>query len=217
MLIKALNNRMRRFSEDTSGYITIESMIVMPALLWFFAVGWVYFDAFRQQSVNQKANYTIGDMISRETDVVSDQYIDNAGELLRWLTKSDSTATELRVTVVYYDGNTDSWHVVWSKESGTKGILTDGDLGTFAGRLPAVQGGDALILVETWDDHEPVFDVGLAPYEIQTYSFTRPRFAPQVVYAPTSSGRVGEQKLAELKKPDTGPVTIAPPPVKQDD
>ena len=215
MLIKRLNNRMRRFAEDTNGYITIEAMIVMPALLWFFALGWVYFDAFRQQSVNQKANYTIGDMLSRETDVVSDQYIQNAGEFLRLLTRSDSVATELRVTVVYFNGNTNSWHVAWSKESGSKGILTDGDLGAYADRLPAVQGGDSLILVETWDDHEPVFDIGLAPYEIKTYSFTRPRFAPTVNYSAISGGRVGDTKLAALTKP----VVVTPPvtPVKEEE
>ena len=64
MLRDLFKKRLRAFAEDTQGYITVEAVIVLPALLWLFGVGWVYFDAFRQQSVNQKANYVIGDMIS---------------------------------------------------------------------------------------------------------------------------------------------------------
>ncbi|MDA7426094.1 TadE/TadG family type IV pilus assembly protein [Thalassococcus lentus] len=183
MLRELFKKRLRAFAEDTNGYITVEAVIVLPALLWLFGVGWVYFDAFRQQSVNQKANYTIGDMISRETDPISGPYISSAAKLLRELNKSSGTESDLRVTVVEYNGNSDEWEVVWSKRRGNQSVLNNGTLSEYSDRLPAGFGGDQLILVETWDEHNPVLQVGLNSFEIHTYSFTRPRYTPQVVFS----------------------------------
>ncbi|SMX30267.1 hypothetical protein TRP8649_04410 [Pelagimonas phthalicica] len=178
-----LNARMRQFRQDDQGYISVEAMIVLPVLLWVFAAGWVYFDAFRQQSVSQKANYVIGDMISRETSPISGTYVTNARKLLRELTKSSGNESDLRLTVVQYDGNTSSWNVVWSKKRGNQTVLNNGGLSDYADKLPTANGGEQLIMVETWDMHEPIFDVGLSDFEIHTYSFTRPRYAPQVVFS----------------------------------
>lgn len=179
-----------RFRRETDGYITLEALIVMPALLWIFGAGWVYFDAFRQQSVNQKANYTISDMISRETDPVDGGYIDNARNLLQMLTKSTAAENGLRVTIVEYD-STNGWQVMWSETRGAPASLTTGDLADYVNRLPTVASGDQLILVETWEDYDPVIDVGLGAFTIKTYSFTRPRYTPQVPYAIAQAGTGG--------------------------
>lgn len=178
-----LTSRLRRFFADTQGYITLEALIVLPILLWLFGAGWVYFDAFRQQSVSQKANYVIGDMISRETDPISGVYISNARKLLRELTKTSGTDSDLRVTVVQYDSDDGGWSVIWSKKRGNQSVLRTSDMSDFTTRLPTANSGDQLILVETWDLHEPIFDVGLSDFEITTYSFTRPRYTPQVVFS----------------------------------
>ena len=55
-------------------------------------------------------------------------------------------------------------------------------MGGDADRLPTTADRDQLILVETWDTYDPVFDVGLSTFDITTYSFTRPRFTPQLVF-----------------------------------
>lgn len=175
--------RLRHFLSDTRGYASVEAIIVLPALLWLFGVGWVYFDVFRQQSVNQKANYTIGDMFSRMTDPVNDAYIDSSYSLLRLLTKAQSTETDLRISVVEYTGTSETWAVSWSESRGAIPPLTDAVLPEFENRLPVVNDASQLILVETWDDYEPAFDVGLGAFQIKTYSFTQPRFAPQIVWA----------------------------------
>ncbi len=177
-----VNTTLRRFRAETKGYITLEAIIVMPALLWLFAIGWVYFDVFRQQSVNQKANYTIGDMLSRETDAVDDQYITNTRRLLRKLTRTKGSDSDLRVTVVEYNVDTAAWEVVWSEKRGNQPVLRASDMADYAARLPEANAQDQLIIVETWELYQPTFDVGLDPFEIKTYSFTRPRYAPQLVF-----------------------------------
>lgn len=171
----------KRFSRDTRGHINVEAVIVFPALLFLFGVGWTYFDAFRQQAVNQKANYVISDMISRETAAITPDYIANASRMLRYLTKSAAAETDLRVTVVQYSTDL-GWEVVWSEERGDNPPLQNSDMPAYADRLPQGIPGEQLILVETWDTFDPVFNVGLNTFEITTYSFTRPRYSPQIVF-----------------------------------
>lgn len=173
---------LRSFARDTRGFVNVEAVIVFPALLFLFGVGWTYFDAFRQQAVNQKANYVISDMISRETDSITNTYIDNARTLLRHLTKASGPDSDLRITVVQYDDDQNGWDVNWSRTSGDQPVLLDADIPGMAHRLPVGTDGEQLILVETWDVFDPIFNVGLDMFEIRTYSFTRPRYAPQVVF-----------------------------------
>lgn len=170
--------RLQRFRKDTDGYITLEILIVLPVLLWIFAAAWIYFDVFQQYSAHQKANYAIGDMLSRETQPITDDYLDNSHSLLELLNNADETA--LRVTVVSYDSDA-GWELEWSEARGAASQMAQGDMSDYRSRLPAGLPGDQLILVETWDSYAPIFEVGLSEFDIHTYSFTRPRFAPQLV------------------------------------
>ena len=182
-MLKLLKSRLTHFAKDTRGYVTLEAVIVMPVLLWLFGVGWVYFDVFRQQSVNQKANYVIGDMLSRQTDTLTSSYIDNSYKLLKVLTKARGVESDLRITVVEYDAKKAVWTRVWSETRTAPAKLTNPALREYTERLPIAADGDQLIIVETWDDYDPIFDVGLDTFEITTYSFTRPRYAPKVAYS----------------------------------
>lgn len=180
-MLTALIQRLRLFRDDTRGYITVEAMIVLPALLWLFGVGWVYFDVFRQQTISQKANYALGDMISQQTSPLSEGYIDNAQELFMLLTGGDAGETGMRITVASYDLETDSWSTEWSRARGRTTAGVTGDLAELRSRLPAAMDGDQLVLIETWDLYDPIFDVGLDEFDITTYSFTRPRYAPRIL------------------------------------
>lgn len=180
--------RLRAFGRDTRGYVTVEAVIVLPALLWLFGVGWVYFDVFRQQSVNQKANYTIGDMLSRQTDPVGGAYIDSSFELLKLLNKAVEPDTSMRVTVVQYRARNDQWRVQWSEARGGGSALSNDDMTNYRDRLPVVSDAAQLILVETWDEYIPAFQVGLGDFTIKTYSFTAPRYTPQIVWAGQNNG-----------------------------
>jgi uncharacterized membrane protein YgcG len=183
---------LRRFTRDDTGYANVESIIVLPALLWLFGVGWVYFDAFHQQSINQKANYVIGDMISRETDPLDETYIQNAHNLLSALTRSDTENTDFRTSVVQFDAELNDWDLVWSDAYGARTRLQKADLYDYIDRLPPAMDNEQLILVETWEDYAPVFKVGLDPFEIATYSFTSPRYTSQVVWEGSTSAGGGD-------------------------
>ncbi|WP_425071972.1 TadE/TadG family type IV pilus assembly protein [Sagittula sp. S175] len=187
MLTKFIKAPLNRFSRDTDGYVSVESIIVLPAMLWLFGVGWTYFDAFHQQSVNQKANYVIGDMVSRETEMIDSTYVDSAFKLLTNMTVSNAATTDMRIAVVQFDSDTRKWSVVWSQQRGdamgsSSAALDDTDMDAYQSRLPPGMNNEQLVIVETWEDWHPTFDVGLGSFEITTYSFTSPRYAPQVVF-----------------------------------
>ena len=192
-----IKNFMSRFTRDDKGDVTLEAMIVLPALLVIFAASWVYFDVMRQQSISQKANYTIGDMLSRETEMIDDTYIDNARNLLFHLTQDQGDNVDLRITVVQFNkngngngaGNTGSYELVWSEARGDWSALTQADVTAYTAQMPVLAPGDQSILVETRDWYQPVLDLaGLDAFDIRTYSFNRPRFAPQLIVEGVNDG-----------------------------
>ncbi|MFP7671828.1 TadE/TadG family type IV pilus assembly protein [Marivita sp. S0852] len=188
-MITHIKNALRRFSRSTDGSTSVEAVIVYPALAVIFAASWVYFDVMRQQSISIKANYTIGDIISRETEMLDDAYISNARELLFHLTKGQGEDVDLRVTVVQYNASGNELDVIWSEARGDWSVLSNGDLSIYAERIPQMADADQLILVETRDAYEPTFNVaGIGPFDIETYSFTRPRFASQVIFEGVNDG-----------------------------
>jgi len=190
---------LRSFRRGNEGYVTIEVMFMLPVLFVLFGAAWVYFDVFRQQSINQKANYAIGDMISRETEEIDDTYIDNSFKLFGVLTKNLTDSDELtgrygadlRISVVEYDADDERYSVVWSAARGDFQALNEGDADRYENRLPDMANNGQVIMVETSEDYHPVFNVGLDPLELKTYSFTHPRYAPQVLFARQQNGNNG--------------------------
>ncbi|PRY74468.1 TadE/TadG family type IV pilus assembly protein [Marivita geojedonensis] len=202
-----IKNLLSRFSRDEKGDITVEVLILLPALLVIFAASWVYFDVMRQQTINQKANYTIGDIVSRETEILDESYIDNAQNLLLHLAQAQGDDVDLRITIVQYNvngngngkdsnnsgndngNNNGSYDLVWSKARGDWPELTQADIDASVAQLPLLAPGDQTILVETRDWYNPLLNLTpLDAFDISTYSFTRPRFAPQVIFEGINDG-----------------------------
>ncbi|MHA6347356.1 TadE/TadG family type IV pilus assembly protein [Roseivivax sp. CAU 1761] len=186
-MIQRIGRHLARFARDDRGNITVEAIIMLPVLLWLFGAIWVWFDVSRQQSLNQKVNYTIGDMISRETEPLDHTYIDNAYRLAMAMLNQTPEETDLRITAIGFQskgkgvGSAPILEVAWSHARGEKPIWS-GDISALAQDIPLMARGDQLILVETWSDHDPIFEAGLAPFQIAVHSFTRPRFTPQVLF-----------------------------------
>ncbi|SEL45727.1 hypothetical protein SAMN05444413_10993 [Roseivivax marinus] len=180
-----INTRLARFHRGEDGSINIEVMLALPFILWLMGAFWVWHDVTRQSNQEQRINYTVGDMISRETDPLDDAYIDATYELVLAMLDSEPAKTDMRISVVK---QTKSWpnqemnyQVVWSESRGARAPI-DGNVTNKADMLPVMARNDQVILVETWTDYTPAFEAGLDAFEITSYSFTRPRFAPQVLF-----------------------------------
>lgn len=177
-----LKARLRQFGRDLRGGLSVETVLIFPLLTWTYAAMFVFFDAFRAQNTNLKAAYTISDMISRETDGVSANYVEGLGTVFDYLTSSPSP-TWIRVTVLYcndrcYDPDRELRRD-WSYATGEHSALTTANIqNDFDDKIPIIPPSERLILVETFMEYYPLFNIGLnqvIPFE--NYIVTRPRFA----------------------------------------
>ncbi|MDF3413137.1 hypothetical protein HKX54_01605 [Sulfitobacter sp. M57] len=176
-----IKTRLRGFLRDDDGNIAVEAMIVLPVMFWAFLSVFSIFHAFRTYSINHKAAFTIGDSISRETAPLDQAYLDGSLQLFEYLSNSQSLSS-LRVTSLFYDGDDQRFYRDWSKTSGGKPELSNGDVRDWANRLPVMPDNERIVLVETWSNYEPPFRTGLERREIKNFVFTRPRFAPRVCW-----------------------------------
>ena len=176
-------------SED--GTVTVEMVIMLPFFIWAIASSLVFFDSFRANAVNTRTSYTIGDALSRETAFISPRYMDSLAALQGFLLATDEDRT-LRVTVVRYQSNRDRHRVVWSevRGDGAVGPMTDGEALGYHDRIPVTNGGGRMIVVESWVDHTPAFEVGVGAVDLYDIAVTRPRFAGQLCWNDSEDGDV---------------------------
>ncbi len=178
----------RDFLLQDHGGLSIEALIMFPILLWAFGGMFVFFDAFKTNTTNVKATYTVADLISRMTEPIDEEFIDGMNRVYAFLTGGDSN-NDIRVTVVRREvdaDNNESNALVWSYASGT--MLPYTELGQVANIIPMMAVGAETIIVQTRTDWVPPVGYGLTPLTLTDLAFTSPRFAPQVVWGGDGTG-----------------------------
>lgn len=173
---------LERFRRDETGSVAVESIVVLPLLFWSLLAMYAFFDAYRQASMNIKGAYTIGDMLSRETNYITNSYMNTAHNLFDLITRTQTTS-QLRVTVVRWDGVNNIYKMDWSKTRGGVAALTNTQVKNMAAKLPTMPHNDRLIVVETWARYKPPFNIGIEEQDLYNFIFTRPRFAPQLLWS----------------------------------
>lgn len=199
-LMKMGSARIKSFSQNLSGAVSVEAIIMLPILLWVVAAMAVFLDVFRTKSAMDKAAFTISDALSRETNAITDTYLTNSRTLFEELSSIDENSSSLRVSVISWDINTDAYALDWSQVRGQGFLpLLDADLPYVEQHLPEIAMNETLILVETHYTYEPLYDIGpimsgrgneeaawdldMGTSNMQTFVFTRPRYASQLIYS----------------------------------
>lgn len=179
--ISRIKTFLRGFREDTRATVAVEAVVILPMLFWAYMAMFVFFDAYKQVSINQKAAYTIGDMLSRETQAIDNAYLDGIDNMFKFLVRADNTA-RLRVTVARWDENREKFRRDWSKTRGDVTPLTSSDVEAMEDVLPVMPDAERIIVVETWSRYNAPFNVGILSQDLHNRVFTRPRFAPKLVW-----------------------------------
>ena len=174
---------LRRFRKNERGSIAVECVLMIPMLLWAYLSMYAFFHAYRTHSVNQKIAYTIGDIISRETTPIDDAYMSGARQMLAYLTANDLSNVAIRITSVKYDGNQDLYKRDWSRKKGWEPALSNTDVKNLRSLLPVMPHNERVMVVETFVKYDPPFNTGLSNHEIHNFVFTRPRYAPRVLWS----------------------------------
>lgn len=172
--------RLRRFRRDDDGSIAIETMLILPILIWCYLGVFVFFDAYRAQSINIRAANTIADALSRETGYINDTFIDSLYTLQRFVANT-SEASGLRITVFLYRGDEEDYIVRWSQGRNMP-PMTTAQLADMSGSLPALPDDTVAILVESTVQYSPTYDVGLSDFEFYERAIAPPRFAGQLCW-----------------------------------
>jgi Flp pilus assembly protein TadG len=172
---------LRKFARQEEGSVSLEAMILMPMVIWVFAAMFSIFETYEEYSLNQKAAYTIGDMISRETLPIDAEYLNGAQDLLDYITNSQEQST-LRVTSLKYDGYDKRFYVHWSQSRGPGQPATDSDVASWTDRLPTITDNEYIVVTETMTTFSPPFNIGLGKPDIENFIFTRARYAPRVLF-----------------------------------
>ncbi|TQM91957.1 TadE/TadG family type IV pilus assembly protein [Roseinatronobacter monicus] len=176
---KSVLAKLRFYRDDVRGSLSVELVFVLPLLLWAYIAIVVFNDAYRARMEGQAAALNVADMISRNTDEVTVDYLEGMNDVFDFLTTRNRD-TRLRISSMMWDADSDQPEVVWSY--GTRGLPSLLDLATasvaapegdgsdpepsgdsafdllenqlsvanLADRIPPVLPGEALILVETF-------------------------------------------------------------------
>lgn len=192
MYLPKFKNPMRStFARKEDGAAHIEAMIMIPMMFMVMITVITLLDFTRQHGAHQKAAFTIGDMISRETLPIDAAYLTGTQVLLNTLTRTPQDSS-LRVSIVRYDANNKIFKLDWSNVTGGFTSLSNQDVRNWTDRLPNMVHNERVIVVETFARYEPPFNIGLGTQDIANFVFTRPRYAPQVLWtdapAPQFSG-----------------------------
>lgn len=171
----------RRTEREEAGSIAIEAVILIPILVWCYLAMFTIFDTFRQYTTQQKAVYTISDLISRQATPLDADFMDGMHALFESLSRTVGE-TGMRVTVASYDLVDEEYEVVWSRTRGGMISLQSEDVASWTDRLPVMPQDDQIIIVETTASFEPVFRIGLDTQTINNFVFTRPRYARQMCF-----------------------------------
>lgn len=192
-MIHKIRKTFSRFVADESANLVAETVIILPLLVSWYVGSLIYFNAYEARNVNQKAAYTLSDMISREDGAVNAQYIEGLDNIFDYLTAGHGTDGRIRVTTVRCvsdcDANNANRQLAVDWSYGTDGLpkLTDGDIDKYQAWIPVASLGERLILVETFVDYFPGWTWKRLDLDgFANYVVTSPRFVPQIPWA--SSG-----------------------------
>ncbi|TYB87660.1 TadE/TadG family type IV pilus assembly protein [Oceaniovalibus sp. ACAM 378] len=182
-LMAHLRSRIRAFAQNTSGSLTIETVLVLPMLLWGVLATFTFVDGYRMQSMNLRATYTISDLLTRQWNPVDQSFMTGIGNFHKFLT-NEIHATAMRVSVVYWDEPNDRHVLVWSYTTeSSKPKVKQSDMAELSPGIPALANADTAVIVETWMSYVPPFSIGLPSSEFHNRVIASPRFVPQLLWS----------------------------------
>lgn len=187
-MILSLTKKVLTFRSDQTGSLSVEAVFAFPLLILAATATYTFFDVYKSQNNSLRANFTISDMLSRETGYVDQAYLNGLTKVYRHLTGADPARSWIRISVVQCiddcaDDNTRTLSLDWSHASGGASGLTADDFALYNAYIPLLAQSDRLILVETSMHYEPPFARTFTSFkarELANHVVTRPRFAAQL-------------------------------------
>jgi Flp pilus assembly protein TadG len=181
---KPLRGLFGRFWQESDGVLSVELVFALPFLALWFVASYIFFDVFRVSYVNDKAAFTVADLVSRREENLNQAYVEGMNNIFDFLIENRGT-TAMRISGVRYTpganpGDAGTFTIPWSASTQGLVILTDADIPMLEDRLPIPRSTEMVILTETFVAYQPIFNVGISRQVFRTFVATPPRFIEQI-------------------------------------
>ncbi len=202
-MMKYIKAAAHRFSREDKGTMTVETVLIMPILMWWVAASLMFFDAYKARNVNLKAAYTMSDMLTREMMLDEDEsvipidesYINGLHNVFNYLTAGHGVNSYMRVSVIRCDDNcaaedaaSKDLHTEWSYDTEAVFVSHTGDVYNLGKHIPIMANKDVVIVVETKVDYSPAFNVGLTDQNFENVIVAKLRFSPTLCWKDVACG-----------------------------
>ncbi len=179
---QTLRRRIKDFHESESGSSNIELALLVPLLAVITFGLLTFFQAFKAKTQATRAATVVSDMVTRETNPITPEYLAGIEGLMDTIIESDANP-EYRLTAFTWNKRSEDYRVRWSKERGDQPVLTRTALNEVADQLPTLKHGQRAILLETWVDYEPMTNFGMTEATtFKNFLVAAPRFVPQLCW-----------------------------------
>ncbi|MEE9455445.1 MAG: hypothetical protein V3V13_13860 [Paracoccaceae bacterium] len=198
-MLDFLRASFREFVKDECATITLEFVVILPLLVFWFIGSIVFFDAFKKRGQVVYANSTIADIVSRYLRMHTNE-IDQL-QLLQTALLPRTSGGWLRITSLQFlehdidDDDDDEYIVIWSQVTGVghrpienaDDDLDDDDVLLPIEILPNMYDSEQVMLVESHVPYIPIADwVGITAKTWRDRVVISPRKRDRVVWAPES-------------------------------
>jgi len=173
-----LRFNLHAWKHDERGTITIEFLLWLPVLAFWFVGSAAFFDAYKSRNDAAKAAHTLSDIASRQIEI-SDAFLDELYLLENNLLPRAPAGKRLRVSSIQYTAVDDTYQVLWSQPLGGGVVMASADIPLTI--LPVMADLDTVILTELSTPYQPF--TNWAKIEVTEWSFTlvsRPRFVSSI-------------------------------------
>jgi hypothetical protein len=180
-----LSHKIKRFARnEEGGSFILETVIMLPLLLWALMAMIVYWDAYRSINRLEKATYALADTLSRQQAPMPVASVNQWNDLVTYMLDPGQTAA-VRVTSYRWVEDDNRFEVLWSRSpDNARPVLTTTTLQGLAGQIPIMDDTEYGILTETWVEYEPRLNVvfmdtvGVGPMTLTKFTPTPARFNP---------------------------------------
>lgn len=184
--LQKIRGQLARLRRDERGSVAVETIFMVPLLVWALLATTSYFHAYRSEALADRAASTLADMVSRETEFITPSYLNGMRGMLQFLTLAPTTP-DFRLTAFTWDEDDSRYEVRWSRQRGSQITYNTTRLQDVAHKLPILLDDEVAILVETWTPYSPKFtyslyDLGLRDFDFRNFIVVQPRFATQVCF-----------------------------------
>ncbi|MBL8561314.1 MAG: hypothetical protein JNN06_03450 [Gemmobacter sp.] len=179
-LFRSLLSAPRRFLRDEDGNAVIESVFMLPLLIWAAFSMVVFWDGYHTMNKLQKASYTVSDVLSRwQGAALTAADAQGLQNMVAYLTNEGDQVPRLRMSSIVWVSARNRYEVQWScsMDPAQLPAYTTTTLQAVKDNLPIAANGTTQLLIETEMDFQLFSRGQVIPMEFGEFIPVRPRFA----------------------------------------